>query len=233
MSSSSNEYEAAIAQRRLLSLLAEHNLNISDIGVEASEVETVDKDIFYAPGLPFIKNFVFDVAKLYFCKVSSLSISRTEIRYTVYGKDTNRFYVVSLLKTIIAKIDAQSKGDSYSHYGKQDKSYIASFRNSTSLTIAKRARMLKREAENQNIETESGGTLPALNTLYKQENDLLEGYFSENSITFNAVTINQGSTENYAGWEAGHHYGESVGLKVDIDKKADKQKAKKIGCYAS
>lgn len=233
MSSSTNENEAAIAQRRLLSLLAEYNLNMSDIGVEDHKMEAVDKDVFYASRLPFVKNFIFDVARLYFCKIVFDDVSKTETKYTVYGKETNRLYVVSLLKSLIVKIDAQSKGSSYFYYQKQDRSYIASFRNSASLTLAKRARELKQEAENQNIEAEEGGTLPALNTLYKQESDLLQDFFHANEITFNTVTLNEGSIENYDGWRAGHCYGDSVGLKIDISKKTNAQKAKRIGCYAS
>jgi len=210
----SSEHEAMIAARRLHSLLAKHNISVLDLDDNQEEVGECE---FHVNDWPWKRTIGYWVAKLYFCELTYQRTKRNYANYFVTGTEVNRLFAESIMKNVFFTIDLASKVESRKLYGKVVSSFVTSFRNGASNTIALRCNELIDQAKEGTLVDDEGNTLPILSSVYDK-------YEAENSAYMEKLDIKTSKSSirslDSKGYTAGAEAGENVQLSRSVQDKS-------------
>lgn len=175
LSDSPNENEAMAAMEKAQALLAQHDLQMSEVMRDSSVADEravirvyVDKE-----SRPWQRRVAWGVAELYFCKyyfkveqeLRGRSIRTVDVHHFV-GVQHNAEIAESMYVYIAKTIDRLARSESVKIYGRQIGSYVNSFRNAAAERIRERIRERIAESRRGGIKTSTGTNLPALASLY-------------------------------------------------------------------
>jgi len=160
---SSSENEAQIAMRRLHSLLAKHNISLTDL---EEEDEKIDRESFEEYNWPWKRFILLGVSELYFCK-SYYSMNRKNYAdYFVVGTESNRLVAASMIKMIITTLELEAKRECKKAHGKQNSTFNTSFKTAAALRIHTRCQELIQMAKDGSLTDDDGSLLPVMVDTY-------------------------------------------------------------------
>jgi hypothetical protein len=216
LSTSPNEHEAAAAMEKAHSLLADHNLSMSQVKLPGTESAdpvghaTAESKI----GAPWIRAIWQSTAKLYFCDYAYSKGRNHNTNHWVIGTAANSATACQMAHYFTETVIRLSNEAAKTHDDTFDVSkgvFIANFRKGCSNRLAIRMRDKRMEAEETPV-TSDGSNLPAI---YKdtaaQNQDYMKNELGTKEGKSRAVSV----THN-AGYRAGSNAGNSVGLDTQI-----------------
>ena len=175
LASSPNENEAMSAMEKAQTLLAEHNLNESDVKEEVSKIII---KMTKTDSVPWKRTIAHALASLYFCDYwYGFNYKRNPNRaegHTRYddhkfvGKEHNVDVAIMMFQYLIEAVERLANvGAKKQPYGKNQ--YLTSFRKTAAGTLSARLRERLRAARAGEVKSSTTGTtLPALAPLYDQ-----------------------------------------------------------------
>ena len=102
----------------------------------------------------------------------------------VSGSAANRTIALEIIQIVIKTLRQEARKNSLNVYGREDRGYTTSFKNSASHRVAQRCRDLKQSAEGGTLETEDGTTLPSLRSVYESEEARIEKWYASQGHKF-------------------------------------------------
>jgi len=208
-----NENEALIAARQLHVLLAKHNLSMTDL---TGEEDPVGEDQFVSDCRPWKRLVCGAVARLYFCKYYYMRWGN-KANMVFVGSESNRTFAMFIAKMIVTTIEKESRRESRKIYGKENCGFVSSFWAGAQRRICQRCEELIERAKEGTLEDEEGTTLPAMLSLYEQEELRLDDFMSSLNITTKSART---KIHNPEGFNKGKAAGDRVQLSRALQGKA-------------
>jgi hypothetical protein len=202
-----NEHEAMVATKQLHAMLAKHNVSMSEL----NDQEDIGEDYFTSTSRPWKRLVAMYVAKLYFCEFINCRAGKNS-NFMLVGTEANRTFAIHILQMIFKTVERESRKQSKAHYGKEVCSFVNSFWTGASNRISDRCKEMISDAKEGRMEDEEGNTLPALLSVYEQ-NEILVGVFMNNKKGLSTKTIRTKVTD-----KAGHVAGIKTGNKVQLSR---------------
>lgn len=217
----SSEHEAAIAMKRLHSLLAKHNVSMAELNTTPDTVE--DSDGFETYNWPWKRIVLNAVGNLYFCKSYYSMTRKNYANYFLVGTESNRMFAEAIVKMIFSSIEKEAKMESKKAYGKINNSFVTAFRTSAAHTISRRCQELVKMAKDGNLEDEDGSLLPVMLSVYEQNALAAQAFMDK-------MNTRKGSSRTYAKNLQGALAGQEAGNKVQLSRSLQsKNSIKQIG----
>lgn len=170
------EAEAASAMAKVQSLLAEHNLSLSDLETGPSGPRIKEDKELRTDSRPWRRALAISVARLYFCdhfysfhKEFTAKRSCGYIRYDVHhfiGEEHNVLVAKIMFLYLIGAISALATSGSMKLEPKARTPYVTSFQHSCSARLCVRIMKLIEDARKGQVKDEAGRNLPVLASLY-------------------------------------------------------------------
>jgi len=152
------------------------------------------------------------VAKLYFCEFYYIhGGSRT--KFVLVGTEANRTFSTHILQMIFKTVERESRKQSKAHYGKEVCSFVNSFWTGASNRIRVRCEEMIGNAKEGSMEDEEGNKLPALLSVYEQNEILINDFMSNMSLSTKPLRT---KVTDKAGHVAGIKTGNEVQLSRTI-----------------
>jgi hypothetical protein len=205
--SEGNENEARIAMERAYKLMAQYNIDRSEV-LDEDNVESVDGNSFTRKrGGPWARQICMGIASLYFCKYYYRGGSQRTDTHTFVGTESNVAIAQMVSNYVMDMIDGEAKRKAISTPFETKTQYLNSFRNAAGTRIAVRCREMIAEAERGEAKDDSGNNFPVLASVYKQHQNMAEDWIRENvkGLRSRAVRMkNSSSAGTHDGFAAGN-----------------------------
>ncbi len=210
-----NEIEREAAMKKALAILAEHNLEMSDVQ-ENDQSEEVGQQRKEGRTGPWARSIYEAIGRLYFCRYVYVNNTWPK-KHTVHvfiGKDGNAAIAHEMAKWVSEALWAEGlKGKRELN---MNNSYLTSFLNSASVTIQNRVNTIIRKAKEDGLKGTTGTALVVSN-LYDQAAEANALYVQE--VVKPRVGRSSGmSFDNMAGTVRGADYAKTIGLNNQIEK---------------
>lgn len=204
--SKNNENEAMTAARQLHSLLAKHNISMSE--VERSE-EDISEEFVTHKCRPWKTLVGQSIAELYFCSFYMCRIGNGKSQYFFVGSEANRAFAIHIFEMVVKTVERESRKASREHYGREVSSFVNSFWTGARIRIGERCRDLIRQGKEGLLEDEEGNNLPSLLSAYDQAKISLDAFTDSKGLTTRNARVN---ADNMAGVRKGKETGDRVQL---------------------
>jgi hypothetical protein len=216
------EAEAASAMAKVQSLLAEHNLSLSDLetGPQGPRIRE-DKEL-RTDSRPWRRALAISVARLYFCdhfysfhKEWTNKRSCGYIRYDVHhfiGEEHNVLVAKMMFLYLIGTIDALATSGSMKLAPKDRTPYVTSFQHSCSARLCVRIMQLIEDARKGRTKDESGRNLPVLASLYDQAAAANKAFLDQSTPGLKEVVNKRSKINSALGVVEGHAAGNTISL---------------------
>ena len=173
-----NEHEAMLATKRLHSLLAKHNISMSELSTEENPV---GEGGFESRSRPWRRLVAAKIAELYFCSFYYQQSARSNcVHYMFIGSEANRAFAIHISNLIFKAIEYDARVESKRMYGKEEGSFVNSFWTGAKQRIIERCDDLIDSAKEGTLEDENGINLPALLPVYEQNQIRIDDWKSIN-----------------------------------------------------
>lgn len=160
----SSENEAMIAMRRLHSLLAKHNISLTEL--ERDEEEINQDSSGSVVDWPWKRVVFSSIAKLYFCSMYRVPLRKNYADYFIMGTESNRTFALAMAHQAVSLIEREAKKECKAVHGKVVSNFISSFHNGAAQRVYERCDDLIDQAIAGTMEDDEGTTLPALVSTY-------------------------------------------------------------------
>jgi hypothetical protein len=210
------EHERDAAMKMVLSLLAKHNLAMSDVAAADrpdEEARIQHREMYYDYG--WMRVMADAVAKLYFCHLFTTKSGKKDRSYfTFVGLESNVATAKEMFDYLSKSVVAEASRETTKRG--ENQTFKWSFCKGASFKIHERCKKLRAEAEAESQPKESTGTALVLASVYQREAEA------------NALAIQQAGiklkqsgplvTRNTRGdgYGAGQKYGSTVGLNKQL-----------------
>lgn len=211
----SSEHEAAIAMRRLHSLLSKHNISISELEASTEKEDVGEVEDSYRCR-PWRRIVARAIAQLYFCDMYYRKVGSNKSLYIFAGTEVNRTFALSIFNMVTSTLEREARSESRKVYGEVVSSFRSSFLNSAAHRISQRCVEMIEQAEAGLMKDEAGTTLPAMLSTYENHRKQVEEYLSRYNIrTKSARTTYKDMEGVRAGKAAGDRAQLSRGIHAD------------------
>lgn len=220
---SHNEHEAATAMRQLHLMLAKYNLDITDVQAEDNPIgEEKTSKVYCRPWKKYVGMYI---AKLYFCRFYYTYMGKSKSVYTFVGTESNRLFATHIFNMIIKTVERESRKASREKYGREVCSFVNSFWLGAQDRIIERCEELITAAKEGTLQDEEGNTLPALLSVYENNELMISDWLKEN-LNLTSKKQRQHSSTDHTGYIKGQDTGDKVQLSRTLQ---GKQSPKMIG----
>jgi len=217
---SANENESMTAARQLQVLLAKHNISMSELDTPEEDKEEIESSYESHKCRPWKRVVAMSIAKLYFCDMYFCRLGNGKSNYFFVGTETNRTFAMQIFKMVVSSIEKESRKQSKEIYGKEDSSFVNSFWTGAMHRISQRCSTMVEEAKRGEIVDDNGTNLPALVSIYEENNRRITEFLSP--VTLKTSTAKTRAT-NTVGLSRGGKAGDRVQLNRAIGGAAAKQ----------
>lgn len=210
-SAEGGEHERDTAMKMALSLLAKHNLSMSDCEIK-TEDRLLEEDLHDV--CPWRRTAANAIAKLFFCHFFSSKIQgKQKLKFSFIGLESNVLTTKEMTKWIIKSVHRESAIRRKELDAPA--SFATSFCNAAAIQITKRCMEIRKQAE-LDSQTASSGTDLVLASIYDQEESANKDYIS-NKLGIKLI-YPKGLLKNINndGAKAGWEYGKTVNLSKQI-----------------
>ena len=214
LTESSNEHEAALAAEKAHALLAEHNLSMAQV-----ETATTNKQDMIGHttatsklGARWVRSVWQATARLYFCEYMFSSGNHKTYHYVV-GSEANTATTCQMAEFFTQTVVKMSKGYSGSSQ--------SSFRTGCALWLVSRLNEMRKLAQEQEVATSCGTTLPAL---YEQTKEQLETYIAETWGETKKLPSKNFSIADSTAYASGRNAANAIGLNKQTTHNSSKAK---------
>jgi hypothetical protein len=214
-----NENEAMTAARQLQILLAKHNISMSELDTPDEEKEQIESSSESHKCRPWKRVVALSIARLYFCEMYFTRMGNGKSSYFFVGTETNRNFAMQIFSMVVKSIEKDSRKQSKEIYGKEDSSFVNSFWSGAMHRISERCAEMIEEAKRGEIVDDNGANLPALVSVYEENNKRVSDFLSK--TTFKSASSNTRAT-NSVGISRGKAAGDRVQLNRGIGGSATK-----------
>jgi len=217
---SANENESMTAARQLQVLLAKHNISMSELDTPEEDKEEIESSYESHKCRPWKRVVAISIAKLYFCDMYFCRLGNGKSNYFFVGTETNRTFAMQIFKMVVSSIEKESRKQSKEIYGKEDSSFVNSFWTGAMHRISQRCSDMVEEAKRGEIVDDNGTNLPALVSIYEENNRRITEFLSP--VTLKTCTAKTRAT-NTVGLSRGGKAGDRVQLNRAVGGAAAKQ----------
>lgn len=233
-----SESEAAAAAEKAQALLAEYNLDVSDVrtaGKLGDNVFIVDDDL-RTDSLPWRRTLAAMVGKLYFCEyfytfkkehIRTRKVRANGMpgykRYDIHsfvGEKHNLAVAKMMFSYLNDTIERLSIEGSLNYPLNERSRYRTSFKAACSNRLCWRINERIEAAKKGEVKTESGTNLPALASLYDQTKAKLDNFISIKVGKLDSKAVRH-TQSHFGGMTEGHIAGDKIGLDQQVH--GDKQ----------
>lgn len=209
------EHERDTAMKMVLTLMAKHNLNMTDMVEKHQTVDEnrVQEDVIFRDE-PWARSIVASMAKLFFCLVYT-SRRGKEIKYVFIGRESNVQTAKEMCAYLIDSVSKESRKVTTT-LGGGSSTFKTSFRKGASSKISQRADELRRDAEKDSVATKTPGTALVLAGVYAQEMKANERVLAGTGVTLSAAVNRTAKSVNALGYHVGSQFGAKVGLTKQV-----------------
>lgn len=209
LTESNNEHEALAAARRLHSLLAKHNISMTDL--ERNE-DNVGQESINTSVRPWKQLVAQSIARLYFCEFYTSRLRNSKNGMFIFvGTEANRMFAMHIFQMVVNTVERESRRESKKLYGKENCTFVNSFWTGAQRRITERCEQLIRSAKEGSLQDEDGSLLPVMLSTYEQSAKLVTGWITDNIHGLkNKPTRTK--AEDVSGYVAGQNTGDKVQL---------------------
>jgi hypothetical protein len=154
---------------------------------------------------------------MYFCRLGN-----GKSNYFFVGTETNRTFAMQIFKMVVSSIEKESRKQSKEIYGKEDSSFVNSFWTGAMHRISHRCSDMVEEAKRGEIVDDNGANLPALVSVYEENNRRVKDFLSSKVGNLKSANSKTRAT-NTVGLSRGSKAGDRVQLNRAISGAAAKQ----------
>lgn len=209
LTESNNEHEALAAARRLHSLLAKHNMSMTDL--ERNE-DNVGQESLTTVTRPWKSLVAQSIARLYFCEFYMSRMRNTNKAMHIFvGTEANRMFAMHIFQMVVGTVERESRRESKKLYGKENSTFVNSFWTGAQIRIAERCNELIRSAKEGSLQDEDGSLLPVMLSTYEQSSKLVTNWIADNVAGLKTKPTRT-KAEDGAGYAAGQSTGDKVQL---------------------
>lgn len=210
-----NEHEAMIAAKQLHSMLAKHNMSMTDL----DEKEDVGQCGEATRNQAWRRYIAYNIAKLYFCDMYVSKCGDRKAYFMFVGTEANRTFANEIFKMVVKTINSEANKSSREVYGNKNATYIRSFWNGAQVRISQRCKELIRDAKMGTLKDEEGNTMPVLLDQY-DKNAMIVKEFTDSNLNLKASKGRATSSKDYLGFNKGVEAGGKVQLSRAIQSKS-------------
>jgi len=219
-----NENEAMTAARQLQVLLAKHNISMSELDTPEEEKEEIESSYESHKCRPWKRVVAMSVAKLYFCDMYFCRLGNGKSNYFFVGTETNRTFAMQIFKLVVNSIEKESRKQSKEIYGKEDSSFVNSFWTGAMHRISQRCSDMVEEAKRGEIVDDNGANLPALVSVYEENNRRVTEFLSSKVGKLKSANSKTRVTDT-----VGLSRGSKAGDRVQLNRAIGGAAAKQVG----
>jgi hypothetical protein len=232
LAQSANEYEAEAAAERAQILLAEHNLEMSEVHATEGGIEMDDE--FMTDSRPWRRQLGTMVAKLYFCGYYYTFKYKESARKCGYFRGDAHVFTGERHNIVVAKLMFQYLNETVERLARdagnkttstQRAHFITSFRHACANRICYRLYNRYLEANKKGMPGSHGNTLPALANLYQIADQRVQQFWSSTILKEGDMKGSRSLTTDkydHDGLAAGFKAGDSVGLDAQVGKDSNR-----------
>jgi len=220
LTESGNEHEAMNATRKLHSMLAKHNMSMTDL--EHEEDNVGQEEVVQKRCRPWRRTIALGIAQLYFCQYYRIPMGSNS-KFVFVGTEANRTFAAHIYKMVIKTVERESRFESKKMYGKEVPAFVNGFWTGAMERIWLRCQELINSAKAGTLEDEDGNTLPALINAYE-----LAKVEADNWIAENVGNLKSKTNKTRANDAAGYSKGTEAGNKVQLSRVIQGQRSPKL-----
>ncbi len=217
-----SENEAMIAAKQLHAILSKYGITSLDVGELLSEYATESIEIDHKTAGKWAGLIAVAISKMYFChcyqETNGKSGTLLKRYFRITGTEHNRFSAKIIAARLIAIVDAEARLTVGNRPPGEDPwAYICSFRTAAGKRIYYRCEEIVAQGKAGQLKDEDGRNLPALLSLYEQEEKGVRDYL-DGKVKL-VKSHQRAAMGGRGGAIAGDNFGRSVNLHHELNSK--------------